>query len=263
MKHPFKYRPGYLGGLGAAALIGCLAGGLSHVSAQAPAGKFEIRTLSTDASKVTGGDVLVAISVPDAAKPALRIAANGRDVSSLFQAAGGPTMLGLVTGLVNGHNTLAVSAKASGVPDASLELTNYPITGPVFSGPWIKPFICQTNVFKLPDGTTLGPPLDENCSAKTNVQYVYRTTGALPAFKPLPAGGNLPADLAKTTTTDGKTVHFIVRVETGTMNRGIYQNTILFDPTSDVAPTPMTPPKGWNRRLIAIHGAGCPGGWYI
>src|SRR4029077_2505789 len=67
----------------------------------------------------------------------------------------------------------------------------------------------------------------------------------------------------KTTTTDGKTVNFIVRVETGTMDRGIYQNTILFDPATDVPPTPMTPPKAWNRRLIAIHGSGCPGGWFI
>ena len=33
-------------------------------------------------------------------------------------------------------------------------------------------------------------------------------------------GGNAPSDLAKTTTTAGATVNFIVRVETGTMNRG-------------------------------------------
>src|SRR5262249_50070240 len=59
------------------------------------------------------------------------------------------------------------------------------------------------------------------------------------------------------------TVNFIVRVETGTMNRGIYQNAILHDPTADSPPSPFTPPKGWNHRLIAMHGAGCPGGWYI
>ena len=47
------------------------------------------------------------------------------------------------------------------------------------------------------------------------------------------------------------------------MNRGIYQNAILHDPTSDPAPTPLTPPQGWNRRLIAQHGSGCPSGWYI
>src|SRR5262249_55759049 len=139
----------------------------------------------------------------------------------------------------------------------------YPLTGPVFSGPWLQPFICQTDAFKLPDGTTLGPPLDANCSAKTVVQYVYRTTGGEPTFKPLPKGGAIPQDMAKTTTIEGKTVNFIVRVEPGTMNRGIYQNAILFDPAADSPPTPFTPPKAWNRRLIAIHGVGCPSGWYI
>ena len=33
---------------------------------------------------------------------------------------------------------------------------NFPITGPVFSGPQEKPFICSTENFKLPDGSTLG-----------------------------------------------------------------------------------------------------------
>ena len=54
-------------------------------------------------------------------------------------------------------------------------------------------------------------------------------------FKPLPSTTALPADVAKTTTITGATVNFIVRVETGTMNRGIYQNAILHDPTVDPA----------------------------
>ena len=66
-----------------------------------------------------------------------------------------------------------------------------------------------------------------------------------------------------TTSLNGATVPFVVRLETGTMDRGIYQNAVLFDPTSDPAPTPFTPPKGWNHLLLAQHGAGCPGGWYI
>jgi hypothetical protein len=126
--------------------------------------------------------------------------------------------------------------------------------------------VCQTDTFVLPDGSTLGPPLDANCSAQTIVQHVYLPTGtpadAEAPFKPLPASGGLPADVARTTVA-GKTVNFIVRVETGTMNRGIYQNAILHDPTVDPAPSPATPPAGWNRRLIAMHGSGCPGGWYI
>ena len=66
-----------------------------------------------------------------------------------------------------------------------------------------------------------------------------------------------------TTTTEGRTVPFVARVETGTMARGIYQNVVLHDPTSDGEPSPMNPPSAWNRRLIAVHGSGCPGGWYI
>ena len=66
-------------------------------------------------------------------------------------------------------------------------MTNYPITGPVFSGPHQKPFVCQTEVWDL------GAPLDENCSAATKVTWMYKSTvpvqgrGAS-AFKPLPIG---------------------------------------------------------------------------
>src|SRR5205807_2574183 len=37
----------------------------------------------------------------------------------------------------------------------------------------------------------------------------------------------------------------------------------LHDPTKEPAPSPFSPPVGWNKGLIAIHGAGCPGGWYM
>ena len=211
----------------------------------------------------------------------LTIAAGARDVTADFGPGRAPhTLVGLVTGLAIGRNTITVTGPKGA--SASLEVTNYPITGPVFSGPWQQPFFCQTDAFTLPDGTKLGPPLDASCSARTVVQYVYRSRDAEPvpsgptpapagaaaatappAFKPLPSLASLPADVARTTTVTGDTVNFIVRVETGTMNRGIYQNAILHDPTVDPPPTPFAPPTGWNRRLIALHGTGCPGGWYI
>jgi hypothetical protein len=226
---------------------------------------IDIRALSTDPSRVTGGDVLIEIAVPPAGNRGTgewgHVMLAGREITSAFRATSPTTYQGLVTGLVEGQNTLTVSAGRTA--KASIEITNYPITGPVTSGPWQQPFICQTEAFALPDGSTLGQPLDANCSAKTVVQWVYRTTGAEPAFKPLPSQTSLPPDLAKTTTVSGATVNFIVRVETGTMNRGIYQNVVLHDPTVDPPPTPLAPPKGWNRRLIAMHGSGCPGGWYV
>ncbi len=47
------------------------------------------------------------------------------------------------------------------------------------------------------------------------------------------------------------------------MDRGIYQNAILHDPAFDHPVSPFNPPAGWNRRLIAVHGFGCTGGWYV
>ena len=257
-----------LGFFGIAALGASSAAVMATASAGAPL-SLQIRALSTDASRVTGGDVLLQVTSPGTD---VKVTANGNDVSNAFHPGSEKgTFIGLVAGLPNGHSKIDVT---SGKSTAPLDVTNYPITGPVFSGPWIKPFICQTQDFVLPDGSKLGAPLDENCSARTVVQYVYRSknapaTGAAraaaapPPFLPLPSTTSLPADVAMTTTTDGVTVPFIVRVETGTMDRGIYQNAILFDPTSDKAPSATTPPKGWNHRLIGVHGSGCPGGWYI
>lgn len=233
-----------------------LAIALSSVAALAaePA-EIRIKTLSTDPAYVTGGDVLVQVSVP-AGAAAPKISVGDRDVTGDFRPGTEPnTLVGLVKGLPLGGSTIRAG-------EARLDVTNYPITGPVLSGPWIQPFVCQTDQFKLPDGTTLGAPLDANCSAKTVVQYIYFAKGS-DKFKPLADPKNVPADVDTTTISTGATVRMIARVETGTMNRGIYQNVILHDPATDPDPTPFTPPKGWNHRLVAVHGVGCISGWYI
>ena len=223
---------------------------------------IEIKALSTRPDRVSGGDVLVEVIVPAESKSSLVVTLGGRDVSAAFQPSAAPrSFLGLVTGLANGKNLLRVEGRGWGAPDATLDVTNYPMSGPIVSGPPLQPFVCQTDTFKLPDGSTLGPPLDANCSVTTRVQYVYLPTGAT-AFVPLQSTTALPADVAMTTTTAGVTVPFVVRVETGTADRGIYQNVVLHDPTKDRAPTPFTPPPAWNRRLIALHGTGCISGWY-
>ena len=226
---------------------------------------YGVETISTHADRVSGGDVLVKITYKhDNRNHPLDITLNGRDVSGAFQPGDDAnTLVGLVTGLAVGKNKLRVQGNgSSGIKDETLEITNYPIRGPIISGPHEVPYICQTSSFRLPDGTFLGAPLDANCSVTTRVDYVYMSTAG-GAFKPMPSTAVLPADVAMTTTTKGVTVPFVVRVETGTINRGIYQNAILHDPTKEVAPNWYTPPKGWNKRLIAVHGVGCPGGWYV
>lgn len=217
----------------------------------------KIETVSAPAAFVSGGQVLARVTTRG---PAPTVKLNGVEVSASFRSSGQAGVYeGLVTGLGEGANTLTV---ASGRRQSSLTVTNHPIKGPMFSGPHQAPFICQTQDFKLPDGSTLGPPTDTDCSAPTVVQYVYRPVSG-GDLKPLTDPGHLPADVASTTTRLGHQVAFVVRVETGTINRGIYQFAVLHDPTREPAPTPAAPPKGWDKRLIAVHGTGCARGWYV
>jgi len=224
----------------------------------------EIEVLSGRADMVTGGDALVEINAP---QEKFSATLNGQDVSKAFhpgKTAG--TLIGHIDGLKTGKNLLEVkSAKGS----AKLELTNYPIEGPVFSGPHQKPFVCQT------EQAGLGAPLDEDCAVKTVVTYVYKSTtppaaggrgrgaqtpGAAPAgFKPFDPSGARPADIA-TANIDGKTVDYIVRRERGTINRAIYEIAMLHNP-SDPAPDPWTRSNGWNGRLVYSFGGGCAAGY--
>jgi len=210
---------------------------------------------------VSGGNALIELVLPSDAKSgdAVAVTLNGADVSAAFKSSSTTTLLGLVSGLTNGDNTL--SAKVGNSTATSLTLTNYPITGPITSGPQMSPYICSTGTLSLPDGSKLvATPNDLNCSAQTNVQYQYRTTAGV--FKTLTDTKTIPTDVKLIKNAAGVDVPYIVRIETATIDRGIAQMTILFDPTKDVEPTPLTPPKNWNKKLVYGHGTGCVGGWY-
>jgi len=213
---------------------------------------YRISTVSTRADKVSGGDVLVRVEVPEGAPlTGLTIRRNSQDISSVFKPEPGQrSLIGLVRGLRPGQNTLELFSGSTQAA-ATLSVINYPSSGPIFSGPQEQPFICQTQAFRLPDGTTLGAPLDADCSVRTVTTYVYKPTGGN-EFKPWP--GTRPADLAFTTTTTGQRVPYVVRVETGTVNRAIYQFAVLQEPSS--------PSPSWNRRLLYTFGGGCTGGWF-
>src|SRR5690606_27888131 len=121
---------------------------------------------------VTGGDVLVSIRAESGANlENLSIEVNGRDVSGDFQPVD-DGLLGLISGLDLGENTITVSGADDG--DASLTITNHPITGPLFAGPQQQPFICQTEDFVMGEEERLGPAIDEDCSVETRVDYFYR-----------------------------------------------------------------------------------------
>lgn len=215
----------------------------------------EIEALSSRPDMVTGGDVLIEIRGVSA--DALEVRLNGQDVSAAFGPRGDSgALVGLLSGLELGANQLEASA---GGETARLELVNHPRTGPVFSGPHQQPFLCET------EAAGLGAPLDENCSAATQTNLYYRSTEPADedqphSFQPYDPAGPRPADMAQTTTTAGRTVDFIVRLETGTINRAIYQFASLFDP-SQAASGPSQPNQAWNGRLVYRFGGGCRAGY--
>ncbi len=261
MTRPFSWSFVARGWLRALALAGALL-----ASAGAMAQAYSLQVLSGRADTITGGDALLRLQAPVGGaldRVALRL--NGTLVTDRFTAdAGAASLTGLVDGMRVGDNTLVVygSPKGQGRVLARFTLKNFPIEGPVFSGPHQQPYICATQSFNLPAGLgTLGPTTDPNCHVPTRVDYLYRNTGG--TLVQWPAGSTAyPADLAWTTTTLGATVPYVLRLETGTVNRAIYQTMVLHDPIAEAAPGWHNPPRHWNGRLIYTFGGGCFGGWY-
>ena len=269
--------------IGLLAVLGALAIPVAAQQKAAPAPAFEIRALSTRPELVTGGDVLLQIAGPaNLNAKSLIVRVNGKDVSSAFKrAADSQALVGLVSGLNVGSNAIAASMRGSKAT-AQLTVINHPITGPVLYSPHQMPFICETQAVGL------GAPLDADCSANTKVEYFYRSTsvaaprdnvGDLAAadnangfgggrgnaaanpFKPLDPNGPRPTDIAMTTTTEGKTVPYIVRREMGTINRAIYSIAFLHEPGTPL-PSPWTTAGAWNGRLVYTFGGGVAAGYH-
>ncbi len=219
------------------------------------------QVLSSRADMITGGDVLIRVPVPAGLTPAdLSLRLGKLDITNQFTVSRDGQLIARLTGLQVGSASLEVWVRDQRA--GSVALVNHPVSGPVFSGPHEQPFICQTADFVLPGGARLGDPLDGNCSVQTRVDYVYRpATPRGASLRALPEGGPPPADVAMVQR-DGKSVRYIVRVETGTINRAIYQIAALHDPFTDEKVAPWTSWRGWNNRLVYAFGGGCNGGWH-
>ena len=254
----------------------------------------EIRTLSTRADLVTGGDALVEIVLPAGTDTTgLSVQVGNRDVTSAFARRADGRITGLVTGLSTGDNVLV--AQTGSAAAAQLTITNTPKGSPVLSGAQVTPFYCATPTPVAVNGNTPATPAsglsgtpDASCNIATETKLYYRTTAAaqsvanptgctaglpdpiwtvganattVPAqptppangcFKPYTVG-TVPSDLATTTTDTGVTVPFIVRVERGTINRGIYDIAVLFDPAKPW--TAVAPQSGWNGKVYYSFGS--------
>ncbi len=239
-----------------------------------------VQTLSNRADLVSGGSVLVEVKLPPSTSTlGMLVDVDGTDVTAAFSTLANGRTMGIVKGLKNGVNTLTVRADDNSFAAARLVITNHPIGGPVLIGSQATPWICATprpvaSVGTTPSTNASGlstAAIDAQCNIATEFTFFYRTTTAgcttglpdpnppaLPptnsCFKPY-ALGSAPADLATTTTTAGLTMPYVVRVERGTINRGIYDIVVLFDTTRTAPWTALAPQPGWNGKVVYSFGA--------
>jgi hypothetical protein len=230
-----------------------------------PAGqKFVVEVVSSAPGQVTGGDARLHIAVPPTVPlHQVEVWVGGEDRRADFTVTPGTrTLTGVIGGLELGENTVKVTAngKGGGRPDpVTVTLTNHPITGPVFSGPHQYPFVCNTVAAGLgqpiADDPTTGTRVfdasnsvigySRNCSVETQVTFRYRTTTG--TWQPYDPAAPRPADMAQTTTIDGKTVDFVVRWERGTINRFIHSIAVLAP--QDQGPWDLGR-SAWNGKVI-------------
>src|SRR5882757_7537392 len=268
-------------------------GAVLLATAQAGEGpsNFEIVSLSNRADLISGGDALLEVRVPKSvALNKVRLSLNGHDVTGAFTAnAAARTLRGVVSGLVEGRNDFA-AGESHGGREARLVITNHPIGGPVLLGSQTTPWVCATPTAIPESGNTPASnasgltsfAVDAQCNIATEFHLFYRsrtpvsvnngadgkcvfvlpdpsptTTAPTPpfsCFQRYVPGTTSPDLVASTTTSTGLTLPYIVRVERGTRNRGIYDIAVLFDPTKP-AWTPTAPQPQWNGKVLYTFGA--------
>lgn len=191
-----------------------------------------LSTISNRPDLISGGDALVEVVVPRGTRLA-SLEVGQRAVT--LRRVDATHWHGLVTGLVVGRNRLVARTSAGG--SATLVVTNHPAHGPVLAGPQVWPWRCDTASHGL------AAPRNRWCETAPVISYAYFNV-VTRHFADYDPTDPPPAPLVGTTTTDrGETVPFVVQVEKGVMDRGLYTVAVLV--------------KGWNHKLGSPFGGSC------
>lgn len=286
-----------LAGAAAIALVitsvnGCGGGGSSAAAPPAtdtPAtpitGQMTLATVSNRADMISGGNAMVEIALPDgAAADDFTVDLNGADVTAAFAPQPGGRLLGVVTDLRAGENTLTASLKSQR-KGATLKITNSDRSGNIFAGTPIQPWICATravvstlvsvagtslsaNANTRASGLDVDPDASCNAPAKFNYYFqpkalqgttcTFTISGANPCLQAYDVASR-PADsaIADFTNDRGATVKALWRQEIGTMGRSIFQVVVPFDPGKPWSAT--APQAGWNGKVHWKMGASASG----
>ena len=258
-----------------------------------PVPGLTMNTLSNRADLISGGSALVELKAPFLLPAAtLAVDRDGTDISAAFKPDASGRVIGLVTGLKNGTNIISARSTDGTYAGAQLVITNHPIGGPVLLASQTTPWVCATPLPVAAAGSTPGSnpsglstvATDTQCNIATEYKLWYRTktpvtvtagdggcsfvlpdpspsiatpaptTPASSCLQPYVAGTTPAASVASTTTNAGVTLPYIVRVERGTINRGIYDIAVLFDPTKPTW-TATAPQPQWNGKVLYNYGA--------
>lgn len=201
-----------------------------------------IQVLSNRSDLISGNDALLRVKASQgvATRP-LTVLLNGRDVSQRFEINADGDYLGLLEDLKLGRNTVQAV-----LPDGSRttqELVNHPNGGPVIAGPQSALWVCQ-------DGA-----LDAQCNQAPTYRYFYQSSDPTKQNLEPYDLENPPDDVSETTTDEGLTLPFIVREETGYMDRDQYKIAVLYQPGKSWRPS--SPQPQFNGKVLVTHGFGC------
>jgi len=204
-------------------------------------GTLHVQVLSNRADLISAGDALVAVRLPRGVRASsVMVRAGSRDVTRFFRLRPNGRFEGLVTGLPLGRTVLHATAPGY---SGQMTVVNHPNGGPVFSGPQVRFYQCQTSA------------MDKKCNQPASYRLLYRSTDPTKAGLQHYDRKNPPSDVATTTTDRGVTVPFIVRQESGYQDRDRYTILTLFRPGKPWRA--WAPQKQWNHKLLITHGGSC------
>ena len=223
----------------------------------------------------------------------LSVKVGARDVTSSFAQRADGRITGVIDGLAEGDNVVVAqidNARAAQLTITNAPRSGPVLSGALVTPYYCAtptPQVVNGNTPATPASGLAGTP-DASCNIASEIKLYYRTTAtvastanpggcslglpdpvwnigatattvpAQPAgptngcFKPY-ANGSTPSDMATTTTEAGATVPFIVSVERGTLNRGIYDIAVLTDPTQPRSA--VAPQSTWNGKVYYTFGA--------
>jgi hypothetical protein len=195
------------------------------------------------ANVISGEETLVWVEAPGAVNfSTVKLNLNGSDVTSQFAERPNGKFEALLTALKPGPNE--ITAEAPGETTAHYTIVDHPIGGPATSGPQVQPWRCGN-----------AHPTDAQCDEAPTFTYEYKNavSGQIEAYNP--ESPPEAAEIATTTTENGVTVPFIIRIETGYQDRDQYKIAVLFQP--GMAWESWAPQPQFIHKLLITHGASC------